>query len=94
MIDLVWSNKFTKKIRKITKFKPELIPKIELVLCKLEVDPFDTSLSTHKLKGKLNGSLACTIDYDYRLIFEFQTNIETLKTEILLSSIGTHDEVY
>ncbi len=27
MIDLVWSNKFTKKIRKITKFKPELIPK-------------------------------------------------------------------
>lgn len=63
-------------------------------MCKLEVDPFDTSLSTHKLKGKLNGSLACTIDYDYRLIFEFQTNIETLKTEILLSSIGTHNEVY
>lgn len=58
----------------------------------LSSDAFHPSLKTHKLKGKLRGSWACSVDYDLRIVFEF------VKHEgddaILLETVGTHDEVY
>ncbi|NET83056.1 MAG: plasmid stabilization protein [Moorea sp. SIO1F2] len=51
-------------------------------------------LRTHKLKGKLSGAWACSVEYDCRLIFNFEQNPDTLEEEILLIDIGTHDEVY
>ena len=74
--------------------RPELLSKIERVLKILVQDVFHPSLHTHKLKGVLAGSWACTVDYDYRIVFEFTRDQETGDELILLEAIGTHDEVY
>lgn len=55
-------------------------------------DAFHASLRTHKLKGKLEGSWACSAGYDLRIIFEF-VEYEGAET-ILLETVGTHQEVY
>ena len=51
-------------------------------------------LRTHKLKGKLSGAWAFSVEYDCRIIFNFELNPETQEEEINLIDIGTHDEVY
>ena len=58
----------------------------------LEVDLFHPRLRTHKLKGSLEGSMACSVGYDLRIIFEIVSSDG--ETKILLHTIGTHDEVY
>jgi len=58
----------------------------------LSEDAYDSRLRTHKLKGKLEGSWACSAGYDLRIIFSF---VEHEGAEaILLETVGTHDEVY
>jgi addiction module RelE/StbE family toxin len=52
-------------------------------------NPFDPRLRTHKLTGKLEGLWACSVTYDFRIIFRFLS-----KDEVLLIDIGGHDEVY
>jgi len=52
-------------------------------------DPFQPSLRTHKLTGRLKGLWAFSVSFDCRVIFKFLS-----KTEILLIDIGGHDEVY
>ena len=51
-------------------------------------------LETHKLKGILAGSWACSAGYDLRIIFDFVKEEEQPEDAILLIDIGTHDEVY
>jgi mRNA-degrading endonuclease YafQ of YafQ-DinJ toxin-antitoxin module len=60
----------------------------------LAADPFNPLLQSHKLKGKLAGSWACSVEYDCRIVFDFVENCQTGETEILLIDIGSHDEVY
>ncbi len=58
----------------------------------LAEDAFDPRLRTHKLKGKLEGSWACSGGYDLRVLFSF---VEHEGSEaILLETVGSHDEVY
>jgi mRNA-degrading endonuclease YafQ of YafQ-DinJ toxin-antitoxin module len=61
---------------------------------KISDDAFDTSLRTHKLKGDLEGIWSCSIDYDNRILFEFTSNPESGEEEILLLTLGSHDDVY
>jgi mRNA-degrading endonuclease YafQ of YafQ-DinJ toxin-antitoxin module len=58
----------------------------------LEADPTAAHLKTHKLKGKLKDSWACSGGYDLRIVFSFTKHGG--KPAILLETIGTHDEVY
>jgi mRNA-degrading endonuclease YafQ of YafQ-DinJ toxin-antitoxin module len=58
------------------------------------LNPSDPSLQTHKLKGVLAGSWACTVEYDCRIVFDFVTSPESGEDEILLLDVGSHDEVY
>ena len=51
-------------------------------------------LETHKLKGKLLDSWACSIGYDLRIIFDFVKSETQKEEDIFLIGIGTHDEVY
>lgn len=46
-------------------------------------------LKTHKLKGKLAGSWACSAGYDLRIVFEFVThkNAEAIPTTEVVSTI-------
>jgi mRNA-degrading endonuclease YafQ of YafQ-DinJ toxin-antitoxin module len=60
----------------------------------LPVNPFAPQLETHKLKGKLSGSWACSVGYDLRIVFDFVKAGEDKDDDILLLAIGTHDEVY
>ena len=55
---------------------------------------YNPILRTHKLKGKLSGAWAYTVEYNCRIVFSFGENKETKEEEIILIDIGTHDEVY
>ncbi|MGL5872271.1 MAG: type II toxin-antitoxin system RelE/ParE family toxin [Xenococcaceae cyanobacterium] len=91
---LVFGSSFKREFKAIIKRRPELKQRIEDRLRVLANDPFDSSLRTHKLKGKLAGSWSCTVEYDCRIIFDFVKNQNSGEEEILLIDIGSHDEVY
>lgn len=94
MRPLVWSRAFVRALKRAVRRDPRMRGKVEQALSQLVEDPFHPSLHTHKLKGELAGSWACTVDYDNRVLFEFRQNPETGEDEILLLTVGTHDEVY
>lgn len=52
-------------------------------------EPFHPSLRTHSLSGNLDGCLALSITYEYRLVFKFISD-----ERVLLLDIGTHEDVY
>lgn len=58
----------------------------------LAEDAFDPKLKTHKLKGHLARSWACSAGYDLRVVFQFV--MHRGGEAILLETVGTHDEVY
>ena len=94
MRTLVWSAAFLRSFRRAARRHPELRAKIERALRQLAEDPFHPALHSHKLRGELAGAWACTVDYDNRILFEFVQNSESGAEEILLLTMGTHDEVY
>jgi addiction module RelE/StbE family toxin len=94
MITLVWSSAFVRAVKRKTRRHPDLLDAIEETLNRLETDPFHPLLHTHKLTGQLSGTWACSVDYDVRILFEFVQNPESGAEEILLLTVGTHDEVY
>jgi len=94
MIILNWSSSFRRAFKKKTKNDPEIKNKIINTLSLLQQDPFLPNLKTHKLKGILEDTWACSINYDLRIIFDFVENKQSQETEILLINIGSHDEVY
>ncbi|MGF1938766.1 MAG: type II toxin-antitoxin system YafQ family toxin [Nostoc sp. ChiQUE02] len=94
MINLVWSAGFVRKFKRLIRKNPQLRSQVEKVLQLLTEDPFDSSLRTHKLKGDLDGVWSCSIDYDNRILFEFVTNSDSGEEDILLLTVGSHDDVY
>ena len=89
---LLRSSVFVRNARKIVKKQPQIAKNIQNTLEILCNDPFQAKLRTHKLKGELKNSYACSAGYDMRIIFKFVEYEQ--KQAILLESIGTHDEVY
>lgn len=94
MRTLIWGKTFTRALKRAVKKNPKQKINIEKTLKALAEDPFASVLETHKLKGKLSGSWACTVKYDLRLVFDFVKNAYQEEDDILLLGIGTHDEVY
>jgi addiction module RelE/StbE family toxin len=94
MTNLIITSSFKRAFKAIIKRQPHLKPKIEAKLRLLADNPYNSILRTHKLQGKLSGAWACSVEYDCRIIFNFEQNQETLEKEIVLIDIGTHDEVY
>jgi len=93
MKTLIWGNTFLRAYRRIIRKRPDQTQNIEKTLRILAQDPFNPVLETHKLKGKLSGSWACSVGYDLRIIFDFVRD-ENEEESIFLMEIGTHDEVY
>ena len=79
---------FRKRAKKLLKKNPLLKEAYEEVLLKLSNDPFDPTLHTHSLSGRLKGKYACSLTYDLRMIFMVSGDI------VHLLYFGTHDEVY
>jgi len=94
MRPLIWSNTFTKAYKRMIRKHPRLSQNLEETLGLLVRDPFALQLKTHKLKGKLSGSWACSVGYDFRIVFDFVKYGKQKEDAIFLIEIGTHDEVY
>jgi addiction module RelE/StbE family toxin len=69
-----WTPKSLRSFKRLIRKNPNLRPSIEQKLLQLAKDPFDSSLRTHKLKGELANVWSCSIDYKYRILFEFVEN--------------------
>jgi mRNA-degrading endonuclease YafQ of YafQ-DinJ toxin-antitoxin module len=65
---------------------------VQAALELLADDAFHPQLRTHKLKGRLEGSWACSAGYDMRIVFRF-VHYEGAEA-ILLETVGTHEDVY
>jgi addiction module RelE/StbE family toxin len=89
---LLRSSSFVRTARKIVRKHPDVAEKLRDVLELLAEDAFHPRLRTHKLRGKLQSSWACSVEYDLRIIFSF---VQYEGSEaILLETVGTHEEVY
>lgn len=89
---LLQSSAFVRAAGRHVKKKPDAATALKTALEAMEKDVFDPSLKTHKLKGELTGSWACSVDREIRIVFEFVKHEGT--EAILLQTVGTHDEVY
>lgn len=89
-----WTPKSIRAFKRLTRKNPQLRPAIEQTLRLLAEDPFYPNLHAHKLKGDLSDIWSCSIDYNYRILFEFVENSEEQQEAILLLNLGSHDEVY
>lgn len=92
MRELIRSNAFIRAARKYVRRQPYKADEIKSTLELLSENAFNSTLKTHKLKGELENSWACSVDYDLRIIFKFVDYQG--KEAILLETIGTHEEVY
>lgn len=94
MRTLIWSKTFVRAFKRTANRHPNLGKDIEKTLRLLIEEPFAPQLETHKLKGKLSGSWACSVGYDLRIVFDFVKSESKNEEDIFLMDIGTHDEVY
>ena len=89
---LLRSTAFVRAARKLVKKNPGIAPDLQKTLDLLSRDLYFPTLRTHKLKGQLANSWACSVTYEIRIVFSF---VEFEGQEaILLETIGTHEEVY
>ncbi len=79
---IYYSSKFAKEYKKLPSKIKKSAEKKEKIFRK---DPFSPILKTHKLTGKLKEYYSFSIDYYYRIIFEFAG-----KDIIWFHSVGTH----
>lgn len=81
-----YSSRFKKSFKKLDpQMQRKARRKLELFL----KDPFSPRLDTHKLKGQLKGYWSLSITDNYRVLFEFLDNQESIG----LIDVGTH-EIY
>jgi mRNA-degrading endonuclease YafQ of YafQ-DinJ toxin-antitoxin module len=89
---LLRSPAFVRASRRMVKKRPESAPILRAALESLADDAFQAALKTHKLKGELAGSWACSAGYDLRLVFALVQHEGT--EAILLQTVGTHEQAY
>jgi mRNA-degrading endonuclease YafQ of YafQ-DinJ toxin-antitoxin module len=90
--ELLPSAAFMRMSRRLSKKRQgdaeDLLAAMEL----MTEDIFHPALRTHKLKGKLARSWACSAGYDLRIVFQLVSH--NRHEAILLEAVGMHDEVY
>ena len=89
-----WTPRSLRAFKRLIKRNPQLRLVIEQTLQQIELDVYHPSLKTHKLMGDLDDIWSCSVDYSYRILFEFTTDPATGDRAILLVNIGSHDEIY
>jgi len=82
--NVYYSSQFKKSVKKYRQQRKQIENKIKKFL----ENPFDKSLKTHKLTGKLSSYWSFSINYHLRILFEFIDS----KTAGFID-IGTH-EIY
>ncbi|MBD2614104.1 MAG: type II toxin-antitoxin system YafQ family toxin [Nostoc sp. ZfuVER08] len=89
MVEVSFSSSFRRAFKKVIKGNLDLETRFWQKLEQFTINPFNQSLKTHKLSGKLNKLWSFSIDYDVRVLFYFTEDGKTLFVDI-----GSHDEVY
>jgi mRNA-degrading endonuclease YafQ of YafQ-DinJ toxin-antitoxin module len=89
---LLRSSAFVRAARRAIKRDPVVAADIRAALELLSKDAFQPQLKTHKLRGQLEGSWACSAGYDLRIVFRL-VSCQGAQA-VLLQTIGTHEEVY
>lgn len=82
---IFYASKFSKEYKKLSLEVKKLAEKKEKIF---RNNPFDPSLKTHKLTGKLKDFWSFSIDYKHRIVFEIEDN-----EEIWFHTVGGH-EIY
>ena len=82
-VKIYYSSKFAREYKKLPREIKSLAEEKELVF---RSNPHASSLKTHKLTGKLKNYWSFSLDYKYRIIFQFVSD-----KEIWFLSIGDHD---
>jgi len=82
---IYYSSKFAKEYKRLPKKVKLLAEKKEVIFRK---NPFEATLKTHKLSGKLKDYYSFSVDYQTRIIFEIRD-----KNTVWFHSVGTH-EIY
>lgn len=83
-MEIIYSSKFAREYKKLPDNIKDIAEEQEILF---RNNPFDPKLKTHKLKGKLDGFLAFSVGYKYRIIFEFAKE----KNRVYFHSVGGHD---
>ncbi|MCX6739027.1 MAG: type II toxin-antitoxin system mRNA interferase toxin, RelE/StbE family [Candidatus Parcubacteria bacterium] len=80
---IFYSPKFAREYKKLPEEVKDTAEIKETIFRK---DPYDPRLKTHKLSGEFEGFLSFSINYSYRIIFDFAD-----KNTVRFYRIGTHD---
>jgi mRNA-degrading endonuclease YafQ of YafQ-DinJ toxin-antitoxin module len=88
-VEVSFSSSFKRSFKKRIKGNADLEARFWQRLERFTREPFDPSLKTHKLSGKLKDLWSFSIDYDERVLFYF-----TEDEKAVFVDIGSHDEVY
>ncbi len=89
---LLRSSAFVRAARRVVKKHPHIAGDLQSTLALLADNAFHPQLRTHKLKGHLAESWACSVGYDLRIVFKFVQHEGS--EAVLLETVGTHNEVY
>ena len=81
-MEILYTTRFSREAKRVPAHVRAIV---EARVLLFRTNPFDARLRTHKLSGALRGFWSFSIDYRYRIIFEF---IEPEK--VLFHSIGDH----
>lgn len=88
-INVSFSSSFQRAFKKRVKGKTDLEARFWAKVETFTNDPFEASLRTHKLSGKLKDLWSFSLEYDERVVFYF-----TDDGNAVFVDIGNHDEVY
>lgn len=86
--EVISSPGFKRSFKKLCIKNPMFKEDFQSFFKNFAASPQEPQFKLHKLKGKLANYYSAKIEYDLRLIFEYEN--ETA----LLIDIGTHDKVY
>ncbi len=90
MYQLIFTPSYEKRVIKFLKKHSDIKKQYAKTIQLMEADPFHPSLRIHQLSGKLKDLHSISINISYRISIEFIVKDK----QIILVSIGTHDEVY
>jgi len=83
MLKVKFKAAFVRNYKKLPKaLQQEVKEKIEL----FRTDPNHSFLKTHKLKGKLKNRWSFSVNYEYRIVFLYES-----KNTAVLLAVGNHD---
>ena len=88
MRKILLTSRFERRLSLFVKLHPDQRDKVRIKMKVIAINPFKTSLRTHKLSGTLTGCLSSNITYQYRIVFLLSNK------EIKFLDIGSHGEVY